>query len=326
MAPNEPVKKKYSSGGKIMLYKGDVNKFLATIPDRSIKLIVTSPPYNVGKEYEVRLSIERYLEQQEATIRAMYEKLAADGSICWQVGNYVDKGEIFPLDIFYYRIFKEHLGMHLRNRIVWHFGHGLHASKRFSGRYETLLWFTKSAHYTFNLDAVRVPSKYPGKTHYKPGENYGRPSGNPLGKNPSDVWEIMLREWEDSMWDVPNCKANHPEKTKHPAQFPIEVPERCVLAFTNQGDLVFDPYAGVGSTLLAAIKNGRRAIGAEKEASYVKVAMHRIRLLQQGKLPMRRIGTPVHQPNGNEKVVQIPLEWKVERRIDSGSAIQGEEE
>jgi adenine-specific DNA-methyltransferase len=305
-----PIASKYSDDAKIILYPGDVNKLLETIPDESLKLIVTSPPYNVGKEYEVRVSIEKYLAVQEETIRKMYAKLSPDGSICWQVGNYVDNGEIFPLDIFYYRIFKEHLNMQLRNRIVWRFGHGLHASKRFSGRYETLLWFTKSSNYTFNLDPVRIPSKYPGKTYFK-GEKYGQPSGNPLGKNPSDVWDIMIREFEESMWDVPNCKANHPEKTEHPAQFPIEVPERCVLAFTNEGDRVFDPYAGVGSALIAAIKNNRVAIGSEKEAAYIKTAKERIKLLQQGKLPMRRIGTPIHEPTGKEKVAQIPLEWKL---------------
>jgi len=306
------IVEEYSPDKQLVLHEGDVNDLLISIPDQSIKLIITSPPYNVGKEYEVKTSIEKYLKQQEQTIQVMYDKLAFDGSICWQVGNYVDQGEIFPLDIFYYRIFKENLRMQLRNRIVWHFGHGLHASKRFSGRYEVMLWFTKSANYTFNLDKVRVPAKYPGKTHYKPGEKYGKPSGNPLGKNPSDVWTVMLQEWEEAMWDVPNCKSNHPEKTEHPAQFPIEIAERCVLAFSNEGDWVFDPYAGVGSTLLAAIKNNRRALGAEKEADYVKTAKQRIRLLLQGKLPMRQIGTPVHQPTGKEKVSQIPIEWKKE--------------
>ena len=117
--------------------------------------------------------------------------LSPDGSLCWQVGNYVEKGEVFPLDMYYYPIFKA-LGLKLPNRIVWYFAHGLHASKRFSGRYEILLWFTKSDSYTFNLDSVRVPSKYPGKTYFK-GEKYGQPSGNPLGKNPSDVWRLINR-------------------------------------------------------------------------------------------------------------------------------------
>jgi adenine-specific DNA-methyltransferase len=132
---------------QVVLYLGDVNDLLPTIPDETVKLIVTSPPYNIGKEYETKLEIEKYLDQQTKTIKELYRVLREDGSICWQVGNYVEHGEVFPLDIFYYQIFKS-LGMRLRNRIIWHFGHGLHASKRFSGRYETILWFTKSDRYT----------------------------------------------------------------------------------------------------------------------------------------------------------------------------------
>lgn len=98
---------------------------------------------------------------------------------------------------FDYQIFKKQR-LKLRNRIVWHFGHGLHASKRFSGRYETILWFSKTDNYIFNLDSVRVPAKYPGKRHFK-GPKKGQPSGNPLGKNPSDIWEIIEQYWEKSM-------------------------------------------------------------------------------------------------------------------------------
>lgn len=299
------------TAASVVLYPGDTNDFLRSLPDESVKLVVTSPPYNVGKEYEARRQIDAYLEEQAATIRLLCARLRLDGSVCWQVGNYVEDGEIFPLDIFYYRIFKN-LGLQLRNRIIWHFGHGLHASKRFSGRYEVMLWFTKSDRYTFNLDSVRVPSKYPGKTHYKPGPNYGKPSGNPKGKNPSDIWEIMAQEWKAGLWNVPNCKSNHPEKTEHPAQFPVEVAERCVLALSNENDIVLDPYAGVGSTLIAARKHGRIAFGAEREPRYVEIALERIRLLEAGSLPMRPIGTPVWEPTGREKVAQVPTEWQQE--------------
>lgn len=301
------VQARYDPHAELMLFPGDVNDLLKTVPDESVKLIVTSPPYNIGKEYEARTSIDNYLDKQATIIEQLHRTLRADGSICWQVGNYVDDGEIFPLDVYYYRIFKN-LGMQLRNRIVWHFGHGLHASKRFSGRYEVLLWFTKSGSYSFFLDAVRVPAKYPGKTHFK-GPNRGKPSGNPKGVNPTDVWQVMLQEWEEGMWDVPNCKSNHPEKTTHPAQFPIEVAERCVLALTEETDLVFDPFAGVGSSLIAALKNKRRAMGAEKEPRYLEVTRDRIARLQAGTLSMRKIGTPIFQPTGRERVSQIPVEW-----------------
>lgn len=294
--------------GSLVLFAGDVHDLLPTIPDANVKLIITSPPYNLGKAYETRRDIEHYLETQAQTIAELQRVLHPQGSLCWQVGNFVQDGEVFPLDIYYYPIFKQ-LGFRLRNRIVWHFRHGLHASKRFSGRYETLLWFTKSDTYTFNLDAVRVPSKYPGKRHFK-GPNKGKPSGNPAGKNPSDVWDIMADEWETAFWDIPNVKANHPEKTLHPCQFPVELVERCVLALTNEGDWVFDPYAGVGSTLIAGLKHGRRVVGAEKEAEYVEITRQRIESYYDGSLRTRAIGTPVHEPTGREKVAQQPDEWQ----------------
>ncbi len=304
----KPIESHFRPDAEIVLFSGDVSDFLAQIPDETIALIVTSPPYNLGKEYENRVAIEQYLQAQADVIRQLCRVLRSDGSICWQVGNFVEDGEVFPLDILYYPIFKA-LGLKLRNRIIWRFGHGLHASRRFSGRYETILWFTKSDRYTFNLDAVRVPSKYPGKRHYK-GPKKGQPSGNPLGKNPSDVWEIVVSDWEEAFWDIPNVKSNHPEKTIHPCQFPIELVERCVLALTKEGDWVFDPYMGVGSALIAAIMHHRRAVGCEKEAEYVEIARQRIAAYFGGTLRYRPLGKPVYEPTGREKVSQIPDEWK----------------
>lgn len=307
---NKPktVSSEFDPDADVVVFNGDTGNLIDNIPDNYVKLIITSPPYNLGKSYEDQVSIDSYLDTQAKTISKLYRILQAEGSICWQVGNFVQNGEVFPLDIFYYRIFKE-LGLSLRNRIVWHFGHGLHASKRFSGRYETILWFTKSQDYTFNLDDVRVPSKYPGKRHYK-GPNKGKPSGNPKGKNPSDVWEILAQDWEDCFWEIPNVKSNHPEKTIHPCQFPVELVERCVLALTNKADWVFDPYAGVGSALIAALKNDRRAIGSEKEPKYVNITHERLNSFFNGTLKLRPLGKPVHKPTGQEKVAQVPAEWK----------------
>jgi adenine-specific DNA-methyltransferase len=305
---SKQIESQFSPDANLVLYHGDVREFVTTIPDSTASLIITSPPYNLGKDYEDRVSIERYLETQAKVITQLYRVLRDDGSLCWQVGNFVEDGEVYPLDILYYDIFKK-LGLFLRNRIVWHFGHGLHASKRFSGRYETLLWFTKSDKYTFNLDAVRVPSKYPGKRHFK-GPNRGKPSGNPLGKNPSDVWEILAREWEEALWDIPNVKANHPEKTVHPCQYPVELVERCVLALTSEGDWIFDPYAGVGTSLIAAVMHSRRAMGSEKETDYIEIARDRLNAYFSGTLGLRPMGKPVYVPTGKEKVAQVPDEWK----------------
>jgi adenine-specific DNA-methyltransferase len=312
------VEPQYRHDARIVLFQGDVAQLLDQMPADSVDLVITSPPYNLGKSYETRVSIEAYLAMQEQLIGRMVEKLASTGSVCWQVGNFVQDGEVFPLDIYYYPIFKR-LGLKLRNRIVWHFGHGLHASKRFSGRYETLLWFSKSDKYTFNLDSVRVPSKYPGKRHFK-GPNIGKPSGNPMGKNPSDVWELMAEEWETCMWDIPNVKSNHPEKTEHPCQYPVELVERCVLAMTNPDDVVFDPFGGVGTSIIGALRHGRRAVASEQDPDYCATARQRITDWQNGLLRVRTMGTPVHQPSGREKVSQVPDEWPSTSAMSSTSA------
>lgn len=287
--------------------KGDCLDALKKIDDGKFDLIITSPPYNIGKAYEAKTSIEKYLETQAEIINELVRTLSDRGNLCWQVGNYIDDGEVYPLDIYYYQIFKKH-GLQLRNRIIWHFGHGLHASNRFSGRYETILWFSKTDDYIFNLDNVRVPSKYPGKRHFK-GPKKGQLSGNPLGKNPSDIWEIIEQDWAKAMWDIPNVKSNHPEKTEHPCQFPIELAERCVLALTDEKSWVLDPFAGVGSPVIAAIKNGRHAVGIERDENYCKIARQRIDDFKEGRLKIRPIDKPIHKPTGNDQVSKVPAEW-----------------
>ncbi|WP_053826697.1 DNA-methyltransferase [Lascolabacillus massiliensis] len=286
---------------------GDSLDVLKEIEDNKFKLIITSPPYNVGKEYEVKKSIELYLEEQDEIINELIRVLHPLGSICWQVGNFVNKGEVFPLDIFYYNIFKNK-GLFLRNRIIWQFGHGLHSSKKFSGRYETILWFTKSDEYTFNLDPVRIPSKYPGKKHFK-GPKKGQYSSNPKGKNPSDIWEIVLNDWENEIWNIPNVKSNHIEKTAHPCQYPIELVERCVLALTDENDWILDPYAGVGSTILASLKNNRKVVGIERIKKYLEIGTQRIEQFKSGNLKFRSIDTPIYD-NKKSKLSEIPEEFK----------------
>ena len=302
------IHREFANDSLIVLHHGDSLEFLKTVPDNSINLIVTSPPYNIGKDYEEKVALKAYLKNQEIIIKQLYTKLKNEGSVCWEVGNYVNNGEIYPLDIHFYDIFKG-LGMKLRNRIVWHFGHGLHCKNRFSGRYETILWFTKTDNYVFNLDSIRVPSKYPGKRAYK-GPNKGKLSGNPLGKNPSDVWKIIENDWATAFWEFPNVKSNHPEKTIHPCQFPIELVERCILALTNKGDFILDPFCGVGTTLIAGLKHSRKVIGVDKELKYIKIAKQRILQFFDGSLKFRPLGKKLYQPTGREKVSKVPSEWK----------------
>jgi adenine-specific DNA-methyltransferase len=271
-----------------VLWQGDVEKFIKQLPEEPLfDLIVTSPPYNIGKEYEKKNALSTYLNWQQKIIDQLIPRLKPTGSLCWQVGNFVENGQIIPLDIEFGPIFKKH-GLQMRNRIIWHFGHGLHTKRRFSGRYEVVLWYTKTDKYVFNLDAVRVPAKYPGKKHFK-GPNAGAFSGNPLGKNPEDVWKNL-----EDVWDIPNVKSNHVEKTPHPCQFPVGLIERLTLALTNPGALIFDPFSGVGSSGVAAALHQRKFWGCEIKASYVQVAKDRMQAALQGVADYRPHDKPLY--------------------------------
>jgi adenine-specific DNA-methyltransferase len=197
-----------------------------------------------------------------------------------------------PLDALVYFVSRKSPELVLRNRIIWTFNHGSHSAKRFSGRHETILWFTKGDDYTFNLDAVRVPQRYPGKRHYQ-GPNKGKWSGNPLGKNPGDVW------------DIPNVKARHPEKTDHPCQFPCALVRRLILALSNKGDVVLDPFAGSGTTCVTSLLEQRNFVGSEKSSKYVAIARQRIDQVVRGH-PKIRLDLPVRLPRGNEAVAIAP--------------------
>ena len=286
-----------------VVYPGDCLDLLKQVPDESVALVITSPPYNIGKPYEDRKALDEYLSWQEEVIRESVRTLKPEGSLVWQVGNYVENGEILPLDILLFPIFRS-LGLKLRNRIVWAFEHGLHAKRRFSGRYEVALWFTKGDEYIFHLDRVRVPQKYPNKRHFK-GPKKGELSGNPLGKNPGDVWIF------------PNVKANHVEKTAHPAQYPVELVERFVLALTEEGDWVLDPFSGSGTTVIAALMHRRRGGGAMAEVvpEYVEIALNRLREAWEGRLRVRPMERPVYDPQGTSphippKVVNLREVWR----------------
>lgn len=244
------------------IINNDSLETIKTFGNGTIDLIITSPPYNIGKEYEKKMDIQQYKTWIHQYIKEFYRLIKDTGSVVFQVGNYIEKGSVYPLDCLLFDLFLQE-GFIPRNRIIWHFGHGLHCKRRFSGRHETLMWFTKTDNYKFNLDPVRVPQKYPNKKAYK-GDKKGQLSGNPLGKNPSDVWEIS------------NVKNNHPEKTDHPCQFPIELVARCIKSMTDKGDTVMDPFLGSGTTLVSAIQEGRNGIGIEKDERYCQIAKDRI--------------------------------------------------
>ncbi len=290
------IAKKFNKNEYAVLYHGSCMNLLKQIPDKSIQLIITSPPYNIGKEYEKKLKLEDYVKQQSEVIKECVRTLSEKGSICWQVGNYVDNGSIIPLDTVLYPAFKD-TGLVMRNRIIWHFEHGLHCSKRYSGRYETIIWFTrKTKNYTFNLDPVRVPQKYPAKKYFK-GPKAGQYSCNPLGKNPGDIWNI------------PNVKSNHVEKTEHPCQYPVELIERLVLSMSDKNDWVLDPFSGTGTSVIAAIRHNRRGAGAEIVKKYADIARDRIHKAIDGTLRTRPMNKPIYDPNKEKNKLTISP-WK----------------
>lgn len=244
------------------LYLGDCLELLSGLPDESVDLIVSSPPYNIGKEYESRSPLYVYLDEQSKVLQECYRVLKKSGSIFWQVGSYSYQGTIIPLDIKFFPIF-ENLGMFPINRIVWLRQHGLQAKNKFSCRHETILWFTKTMDYKFNLDNIRVPQKYQNKKYHK-GEKKGELSCHPNGKNPGDVWAFR------------NVKHNHEERTIHPCQFPEDLVTRIILATTDEDDVVLDPYMGAGTVPVVAKNNNRHYLGSELEKKYFDITERRI--------------------------------------------------
>ena len=286
--------------GSISVFHCDCMKMLSSLNDGSVSLVVTSPPYCMGKEYEdIKDDINSFITLNTKVIRESVRVLKKGGSLCWQVGFHVKNSMIIPLDCIIFNIVQtinndlpndEKLILH--NRIVWTFGHGLNSEKRLSGRYETIMWFTKGNDYHFNLDPIRIPQKYPGKK-YSRGKRAGEFSGNPLGKNPSDVW------------DIPNVKANHVEKTEHPCQFPVVLPQKLIKALTNEGDLVVDPFLGSGTTAIACIIEKRRFVGSELKDEYIEIANSRIERALTGDIDYRPDVPPV-EPDLKQKVAQKP--------------------
>ena len=284
----------------------DCEAYVRSLPPSTIDLFVTSPPYFIGKDYDLSTQLDDF----ETTIAAILPHIATalkpSGSLCWQLGNHVSSSGIIPLDICASNAMRRSTSFQLRNRIIWVYSHGPHARRRFSGRHETILWYTKGQDYYFDLDAVRIPQKYPGKRHYK-GPHKGAFSGNPHGKNPGDYWEI------GATWEIPNVKANHIEKTAHPCQFPLALVQRLVLALCPRNGVVLDPFMGSGTTALAALLNGRSFLGCDTSSHYLEIAAERIRALKAGTLKYRR-DEPIHGPFPNHQVAITPDHFSIQEK------------
>lgn len=292
------IYKNFRKNVKCVLYNGNTLNILNKIPDNYIDLVITSPPYCMGREYDKSNKVEYFIKMHKKIFPEIIRVVKDSGSICWQVGYHINENNVIPLDYLIFDILKDYKDIFLKNRIIWHYGHGLHSSKRFSGRHEIVLWFTKNKdNYEFNLDNVRIPQKYPGKRYYK-GNRKGQFSGNPLGKNPSDVWAI------------PNINANHIEKTEHPCQFPIALVQKLILALSNKNSYVLDPFMGSGTTGVAALISGRRFIGSDNNNKYWKIAKNRCKDALNGDAKYRPYNKPILEPSFNMAVARKPSYFK----------------
>ncbi len=287
------VKNAIDAGERFVIYNGDCRDLLSSLSPGCVDFTLSSPPYFMGKAYDRSYKLADFISDHEELAPAIGTLTKPGGNIAWQVGHHVKNGVDVPLDFPTYQAFSAVDELALRNRIIWTFGHGVHATKRFSGRHETILWFSKGDPYYFDLDAARVPQKYRGKTYYK-GPKKGQLSSNPNGKNPGDVW------------DIPNVKANHVEKTAHPCQFPVALAQRLIRSLSPKDGLVFDPFTGSGSTGIAAALDGRRFVGADISAEYCNIAENRYQLLLDHKLKIRPLDKPVFEPDPLSKVARAP--------------------
>lgn len=294
---HEKVHLRYHPDRSFVVQAGKAINLARKIQNNSIALTLTSPPYCIGKEYETSTSIDDFKQIHKEILPEIVRITRPGGSICWQVGYHVKDREVQPLDYYVYELFREFPEIKLRNRIIWTFGHGLHETGRFAGRHEVIMWFTKGENYYFDLDSVRVPQRYPGKKHYK-GPNKGQYSGNPLGKNPSDIW------------DIPNVNANHCEKTEHPCQFPVGLAERLIKALCPPNETVFDPYAGSCTTGATAALHGRKFVGSEIVEKYRKIGIARINQAIRGELEYRPADAPLFDPASAGAVGKKPSHFK----------------
>lgn len=250
-------------GAGYLIYQGDCMDFLQRLENDAIPLTVTSPPYNIGKEYESVRGIDHYIEWCEQWIRQVHRVTCDYGSFWLNLGYVSLAGKAKAIPIPY--LLWERIPFFLLQEIVWNYGAGVAARRSFSPRNEKFLWYVKNPNeYVFNLDDVRDPNvKYPSQ------KKNGKLKCNPLGKNPADVWQFAkVTSGKDR---------SSKERTPHPAQFPVAVVERIVKACSEPGDVILDPFLGSGSSVEAALRNDRLAVGFEINADYVDLAASRIR-------------------------------------------------
>jgi adenine-specific DNA-methyltransferase len=246
----------------VLLYCGDCLPLLNRLRHPCVRLTVTSPPYNIGKEYEKGLAIPEYLDWCEAWIREIHRVTERNGAFWLNLGYLSFPGRANAIPIPY--LLWQRIPFFLVQEIVWNYGGGVACKRSFSPRNEKFLWYVKDQdRYLFNLDAVRDPNvKYPNQ------KKNGRLKCNPKGKNPTDVWAIPKVTSGENR--------SSKERMPHPAQFPAALIQRIVRACTNIGDVVLDPFVGSGTVADVAMSLGRPVVGFEINPDYVEIAVRRL--------------------------------------------------
>lgn len=229
---------------------GDCRALLGALPAGCADLVFADPPYGIGYQYDVYddlVSRADYLAFAREWVAACLRVLHPHGSV------FVAIGDEYAAE---YATLLRELGLYRRNWIVWHYTFGPHQNKKFGRDHAHILYFARDPRrLTFNADAIRVRSAR---------QEQGDPRANPKGRVPGDVWAF------------PRLPGNAKERTGHPCQMPEAILERVILACSNPGDLVVDPFAGSGTTLAVANRLGRRWYGCEVSPDYAAAARARI--------------------------------------------------
>jgi len=262
-----------------LLYNRDCIECMALMPEQSINLVITSPPYNIGKEYEDVMHIDEYVEWSKKWMENIPRILSLDGAFWLNLGYVKYKKQAKALPLTY--LLWDKVKMYLIQEVVWNYGAGVAGKKFLSPRNEKWIWYVMNPDsYTFNLDAIRDPDvKYPNQ------KKNGKLRCNTLGKNPSDVWQIAKV--------TSGTDRSSPERTDHPAQFPTDLIDRIVLGFSNENEIILDPFMGSGSTAISCIKNNRKVVGFEIKKDYCELEVQRIlayRKQQKEEMAQKELG------------------------------------
>jgi len=237
---------------KIIL--GDARDVLKKLPSNCVHLMVTSPPYNVGKEYDEDLTLGEYLDFIEEVMREVYRVLVWGGRVCFNVANLGRKPYI-PLHAYLVERF-EKIGFLFRGEIIWDKGDAVGGASTAWGTWKSAVNPVLRDQHEY----IIVLSK------------------GSFRREKKDKVDTITREefleFTKSVWRFPPESA---KKIGHPAPFPEELPYRCIQLYTFKGDVVLDPFVGSGTTCIVALKTGRHFIGIDIEEKYVKIARQRIK-------------------------------------------------